>query len=118
MTQPQPFQDIADNLSFLDDWDDRYRYLIELGQGLPRPSPIAGGHGCGMGHCSSQGDSLRRIRGGKDTVVRVTVAVLVVMIMRMVMVMMLMIVIMVMVVVVMMLVLVVMRVVMAGLNQP
>src|SRR6478736_2106423 len=36
MTQPQPFQDIADNLSFLDDWEDRYRYLIELGQALPR----------------------------------------------------------------------------------
>ena len=36
MTQPQAFQDIADNLSFLDDWEDRYRYLIELGQALPR----------------------------------------------------------------------------------
>ncbi|WIY53646.1 SufE family protein [Devosia sp. YIM 151766] len=36
MNQPQPFQDIADNLSFLDDWEDRYRYLIELGQALPK----------------------------------------------------------------------------------
>jgi cysteine desulfuration protein SufE len=36
MTQPQAFHDIADNLSFLDDWEDRYRYLIELGQALPR----------------------------------------------------------------------------------
>ncbi len=36
MTQPQPFQEIAENLSFLDDWEDRYRYLIELGQGLPK----------------------------------------------------------------------------------
>lgn len=36
MTQPQPFQDIADNLVFLDDWEDRYRYLIELGQALPK----------------------------------------------------------------------------------
>ncbi|OAM76705.1 SufE family protein [Devosia elaeis] len=36
MTQPQPFQDIADNLAFLDDWEDRYRYLIELGQALPK----------------------------------------------------------------------------------
>lgn len=34
MTHPQAFQDIADNLSFLDDWEDRYRYIIELGQGL------------------------------------------------------------------------------------
>lgn len=36
MTQPQPFQEIAENLSFLDDWEDRYRYIIELGQGLPK----------------------------------------------------------------------------------
>lgn len=34
MTHPQAFQDIAENLSFLDDWEDRYRYIIELGQGL------------------------------------------------------------------------------------
>jgi cysteine desulfuration protein SufE len=36
MTHPQPFNDIADNLSYLDDWEDRYRYLIELGQALPK----------------------------------------------------------------------------------
>jgi len=36
MTHPQAFQDIAENLSFLDDWEDRYRYLIELGQALPK----------------------------------------------------------------------------------
>lgn len=34
MTHPQAFQDIAENLSFLDDWEDRYRYIIELGQAL------------------------------------------------------------------------------------
>ena len=26
--------DITENFSFLDDWDDRYRYVIELGRGL------------------------------------------------------------------------------------
>ncbi|WP_375449583.1 SufE family protein [uncultured Devosia sp.] len=36
MNEPQAFQDIAENLSFLDDWEDRYRYLIELGQALPK----------------------------------------------------------------------------------
>ncbi|MGN6488042.1 MAG: SufE family protein [Devosia sp.] len=35
MSHPQAFQDIADNLSYLDDWEDRYRYIIELGQALP-----------------------------------------------------------------------------------
>jgi cysteine desulfuration protein SufE len=38
MTEPQAFQDIAENLSFLDDWEDRYRYIIELGQALPKLS--------------------------------------------------------------------------------
>jgi cysteine desulfuration protein SufE len=35
MTHPQAFLEIAENLSFLDDWEDRYRYIIELGQALP-----------------------------------------------------------------------------------
>jgi cysteine desulfuration protein SufE len=35
MNEPQAFQDIAENLSFLDDWEDRLNYLIELGQALP-----------------------------------------------------------------------------------
>lgn len=39
MTHPQAFQDIAENLSFLDDWEDRYRYIIELGQALPKLAP-------------------------------------------------------------------------------
>ena len=32
--------EIIDNFSLLDDWDDRYRYLIELGRELP-PLPAA-----------------------------------------------------------------------------
>ncbi|GGA54739.1 SufE family protein [Pelagibacterium lentulum] len=35
MNTPDAFTEIADNLSFLDDWEDRYRYIIELGQALP-----------------------------------------------------------------------------------
>jgi cysteine desulfuration protein SufE len=35
MPTPKAFVDIAENLSFLDDWEDRYRYIIELGQALP-----------------------------------------------------------------------------------
>ena len=35
MPHPKAFTDIAENLSFLDDWEDRYRYIIELGQALP-----------------------------------------------------------------------------------
>lgn len=51
MTEPAAFQEIAENLSFLDDWEDRYRYLIELGQALPKlteaeKSPGNKVHGC------------------------------------------------------------------------
>lgn len=35
MSQTPAFTEIAENLSFLDDWEDRYRYIIELGQALP-----------------------------------------------------------------------------------
>jgi cysteine desulfuration protein SufE len=34
-----PLDEILDNFEFLDDWDDRYRYLIELGRTLdPLPA--------------------------------------------------------------------------------
>ncbi len=29
------FEAIADDFAFLDDWEDRYRYVIELGRGMP-----------------------------------------------------------------------------------
>ncbi len=29
------FEDIADTFEFLDDWEDRYRHLIELGRAMP-----------------------------------------------------------------------------------
>ena len=35
MSEPAAFQDIAENLSFLDDWEERLNYVIELGQALP-----------------------------------------------------------------------------------
>ena len=37
---PAPPADIIENFEFLDDWDDRYRYLIELGRTLA-PLPEA-----------------------------------------------------------------------------
>jgi len=40
MTHSPAFAEIAENLSFLDDWEDRYKYIIELGQALP---PLAEG---------------------------------------------------------------------------
>jgi cysteine desulfuration protein SufE len=31
----EQFEAIADDFAFLDDWEDRYRYVIELGKGMP-----------------------------------------------------------------------------------
>jgi cysteine desulfuration protein SufE len=35
---PPPIEEIVDNFSLIEDWDDRYRYVIELGRGL---APLA-----------------------------------------------------------------------------
>lgn len=36
----RPIDEIIDDFAFLDDWEDRYRYVIELGRALP-PLPDA-----------------------------------------------------------------------------
>lgn len=33
------FESIADDFAFLDDWEDRYRYVIELGRAMPPLEP-------------------------------------------------------------------------------
>ncbi len=80
MSIPQAFQDIADNLSFLDDWEDRYRYLIELGQALPKLDPAEKSpenkvHGCVSQVWlvaetgSADGQPLLRYRGESDAMI-------------------------------------------------
>lgn len=39
-SQPTPINDIIENFALLDEWDDRYRYVIELGRKLA-PFPEA-----------------------------------------------------------------------------
>jgi cysteine desulfuration protein SufE len=46
--------DIIDNFSVLDDWDDRYRYLIELGRELPALAPSAHNDANKVQGCASQ----------------------------------------------------------------
>ena len=85
MSHPQAFIDIAENLSYLDDWEDRYRYIIELGQALP---PLAEDeknaenkvHGCvSQVWLVSERDSTKvNYRGESDAmIVRGLVAILV-----------------------------------------
>ena len=80
MTQPKAFQDIAENLSFLDDWEDRYRYLIELGQALPRLDDAERNASNKVNGCMSQvwlvaepeqvdGEAGLRFRGESDAMI-------------------------------------------------
>jgi len=46
--------EIIDNFSVLDDWDDRYRYLIELGRQLPPLAPQAYNDANKVQGCASQ----------------------------------------------------------------
>jgi cysteine desulfuration protein SufE len=47
-------QEIIDNFSALDDWDDRYRYLIELGRDLPSLAEAAHSTANKVQGCASQ----------------------------------------------------------------
>lgn len=46
--------EIIDNFEVLDDWDDRYRYLIELGRELPALAPGAHNDANKVQGCASQ----------------------------------------------------------------
>jgi cysteine desulfuration protein SufE len=46
--------EIIDNFSVLDDWDDRYRYLIELGRELPPLAEAAHNEANKVQGCASQ----------------------------------------------------------------
>ena len=85
MSTPQAFADIADNLSFLEDWEDRYRHIIELGQALPPLAEAEKNSANKVSGCVSQvwlvterqGDELS-YRGESDAaIVRGLVAILV-----------------------------------------
>jgi cysteine desulfuration protein SufE len=47
-------EEIIDNFAALDDWDDRYRYLIELGRELPQLSEAAHNDANKVQGCASQ----------------------------------------------------------------
>ncbi len=86
MSQPPAFAEIAENLSFLEDWEDRYRYIIELGQALPPLAEAEKSADNKVHGCVSQvwlvsdkaGDGTLSYRGESDAmIVRGLVAVLV-----------------------------------------
>lgn len=48
------FEEIAADFGFLDDWEDRYRYVIELGRGLPEMAEAVKGPATRVEGCASQ----------------------------------------------------------------
>ena len=49
-----PIDTIIDDFAFIDDWEERYRYLIELGRALPPPDAALHAEGNKVLGCASQ----------------------------------------------------------------
>jgi cysteine desulfuration protein SufE len=73
----QTLDDIRNDLAFLDDWDDRYRYLIDLGRALPALPEAAYCDANKVQGCASQvwllmepgADGRLSIRGDSDALI-------------------------------------------------
>ena len=48
------FEDIVETFEFLDDWDDRYRHLIEIGKAMPAMDPSLQTPASKVDGCASQ----------------------------------------------------------------
>ncbi len=57
------FEDIADTFDFLDDWEDRYRHVIELGKAMPALDEAFKVPATKVEGCASQVWLLPRIEG-------------------------------------------------------
>lgn len=57
------FEEIADTFAFLDDWEDRYRHVIELGKALPGLDAAVKVPATKVEGCASQVWILPRIEG-------------------------------------------------------
>ncbi len=76
MPHPAAFIEIAENLSYLDDWEDRYKYIIELGQALPPLAESEKSAANKVNGCVSQvwlvterADGALRYRGESDAMI-------------------------------------------------
>lgn len=88
MTASTTLDDIQSNFAFLDDWEDRYRYVIELGRGLAPLDEAERNDTNKVRGCASQvwlvtetasegGDDVMRFRGDSDAhIVRGLIAIL------------------------------------------
>ena len=61
----QAFEDIAETFDFLDDWEDRYRHVIELGRAMPPMDPALQVPATKVDGCASQVWIMPRIENGR-----------------------------------------------------
>ena len=59
------FEDIAETFDFLDDWEERYRHVIELGKAMPAMDPALQVPATKVDGCASQVWILPRIEAGR-----------------------------------------------------
>ena len=59
------FEEIAETFEFLDDWEDRYRHLIDLGRAMPPMDPALQVPATKVEGCASQVWILPRIEAGR-----------------------------------------------------
>ncbi|MDO5606140.1 MAG: SufE family protein [Paracoccus sp. (in: a-proteobacteria)] len=59
------FEEIAETFAFLDDWEDRYRHLIELGRAMPAMDPALQNAGSKVEGCASQVWIVPRVVDGR-----------------------------------------------------
>lgn len=50
----EAFEDIVETFEFLDDWEDRYRHLIEIGRAMPAMDPVLQTPASKVDGCASQ----------------------------------------------------------------
>jgi cysteine desulfuration protein SufE len=60
----EAFEEIADTFEFLDDWEDRYRHVIELGKAMPPLDPAFKVPATKVTGCASQVWLVPEIDGG------------------------------------------------------
>lgn len=64
------FNEISENFEFLDEWEDRYRYVIELGKSLPAMDPALQLPATKVDGCASQVWIAPEVEGvGEDAVI-------------------------------------------------
>ena len=61
----EAFEEIADTFEFLDDWEDRYRHMIELGKAMPPLDAAFRVPATKVDGCASQVWIMPRIEGGR-----------------------------------------------------